>query len=921
MSIPGAQAAPDLSQVPPVRLVQAPVTPAHLAVRVSKRVSGVQWVYPRHLQYLNEKLTEALLDKHSRFILVELPIRFGKSDFISSYVAAWQMGRVPTGHVILTSYADKLVKKHSRRARRILTEYGEQLWGVKVRQDNRSVTQWEIADHGGTFSATTTGGQVTGSGGGLILIDDPIKDAKAAHSQYQRDEIWEWYQETLRGRLEPGGKIILIMCVAEGQHVAMGDGTWRKIEEVEVGDEVWATDMSGTVRPLGQRGVEGSVAVDHSNRLSARDARDRDYSRTGLVKRKVLRKRMTGVQQVFRVRTNRSSLDATPTHPVLVVDGTPTNWRLLWKQVGDLVVGDVVVQLRTLEERRGSRAQVPDGKVLLAADGRVVRRPVAEQRLGRVDDEFCWLMGFMFGDGWVTRHERKVGTVSYAVCAALGVHPDIDQRVADGLQDWFGRRPYVTTAGYQRLDSNDAGRVLQALGLVGGAWGKRVPEWVHQLPAAAKRAFLSGYFDADGTKGDGTRRAASVSADLLDDMRRLAMTCGVRPSNRHECHAAAQSAPNAIRREAHSWWVADFRDDRALPGGSHRAKDFPFSDHFRVESVTRIDHLTPTPVWDLTIDGDESFIAEGFVVHNSRWHEDDLAGRLIKQTAEDPEADQWERIRLPAIAEPAPGEEVPDLEAWRDEIGRSCGEPLWPQRWSLKTLRRTRASVGEVSWEANYQQRPSAREGNLFKSGSWKHVAALPVEATKVCARRFDLADSDDAGGDYAATALVALGPQGETYIVDVERWPGSIGGAKVRDVFREAAVGDQSDRPWRPKMRPRLRIEQEPGSAGVTIANQYVRDVFAGFSAERKPTSGSKELNAEGLASQQQAGNVYLVGRGLDAEGNVVPAPWWPDFKEESRTFPRGANDDMVDVCSQAYNDCVEYRQRRSRARARSTA
>ncbi len=504
----------DLARVDTSRFATAPITPAHLAVRVSKRASGLQWVYPLHLQYLNEKLTEVLLSPRSRFVLVELPVRHGKSDYVSSYVTAWHKGTWPEKHVMLNSYADRLVKKHSRRARRILTEFGPDLFDVEVSRENRSVIQWELAGSGGTFTASTTGGQITGGGGDLIVIDDPVKDAKAAHSLHQRDELWEWYTETLRSRLEPGGKIILVM---------------------------------------------------------------------------------------------------------------------------------------------------------------------------------------------------------------------------------------------------------------------------------------------------------------------------------------------------------------------------------------------------------------------SRWHEDDLAGRLLLNSLDDPAADQWERIRLPAIAEPAPGEIVEDLAEWRDPIGRAYGEPLWPQRWGVRTLARTKASVGPLAWEANYQQRPTAREGDLFKAQAWKKIGALPAEAAKLCARRFDLADG---GTDFAATALVALAPDGSTYIVDVARRPGSIGGQKVREFFRSEAEADRDGNTgWRPAMRPKLRIEQEPGSAGKTVADQYVRDVFAGFTAEGKTTSGSKELNAEPLASQQQAGNVYLVGRGIDAEGNPIPAPWWSVFIEEARTFPRGLNDDMIDVAGQAYNDCVEYRKHRSKARARSAA
>lgn len=88
----------------------------------------------------------------------------------------------------------------------------------------------------------------------------------------------------------------------------------------------------------------------------------------------------------------------------------------------------------------------------------------------------------------------------------------------------------------------------------------------------------------------------------------------------------------------------------------------------------------------------------------ARWHEDDLAGRLIQHAKDTPDADQWEVINLPAIAEAD------------DALGREIGAPLWPERYDAKALKQIENTVGEYTFSALYQQRPAPLEGGLFKT-------------------------------------------------------------------------------------------------------------------------------------------------------------------------------------------------------------
>jgi predicted phage terminase large subunit-like protein len=89
-----------------------------------------------------------------------------------------------------------------------------------------------------------------------------------------------------------------------------------------------------------------------------------------------------------------------------------------------------------------------------------------------------------------------------------------------------------------------------------------------------------------------------------------------------------------------------------------------------------------------------------------------------------------------------------------------------------------------------------------------------------------------------------------------------------------------------------RIVVPEDPGSAGKDAALNFIR-LFNGYNIKAVRETGSKELRADGLAAQVNAGNVALV-RG----------PWNTTFIEELRQFPTGKNDDQVDAGSGAYNE-----------------
>jgi predicted phage terminase large subunit-like protein len=199
-------------------------------------VSGGRWIEPPHLTLINNLLLRIARGSLSR-LLVSLPPRHGKSEMISKYFPAWYLGTFPDRRVILTSYEADFAAQWGRRARDLLEEYGKVFPDpITVSSDSSAANRWDITGRAGGMTTAGVGGPITGKGGHLIVIDDPVKNAEQASSPTYREKAWEWYQSTLYTRLEPGGALILMMT-----RWNQGDLAGKIIEEMNNGGERWET--------------------------------------------------------------------------------------------------------------------------------------------------------------------------------------------------------------------------------------------------------------------------------------------------------------------------------------------------------------------------------------------------------------------------------------------------------------------------------------------------------------------------------------------------------------------------------------------------------------------------------------------------------------------------------------------------------
>lgn len=139
-----------------------------------------------------------------------MPPRHGKSELFSKYLPACFLGNHPDLSVILATYEAKFARTWGRKAKAVFHKSAPECYDLQLGQ-KRSDDHWTVAEHEGSMQTAGVGGPMTGKGADLLLIDDPIKNAAEALSQTLRDNQWDWWLSTAMTRIEPGGRVAVLM--------------------------------------------------------------------------------------------------------------------------------------------------------------------------------------------------------------------------------------------------------------------------------------------------------------------------------------------------------------------------------------------------------------------------------------------------------------------------------------------------------------------------------------------------------------------------------------------------------------------------------------------------------------------------------------------------------------------------------------
>ena len=259
----------------------------------------------------------------------------------------------------------------------------------------------------------------------------------------------------------------------------------------------------------------------------------------------------------------------------------------------------------------------------------------------------------------------------------------------------------------------------------------------------------------------------------------------------------------------------------------------------------------------------------GVLLILTRWHDDDLAGRLLGAMKEG--ADQWTIVNYPA-------------EAKDDELYRNAGEALHPERYDLAALSRIKRAIGPRDWAALYQQDPVPDEGAFFSKDDFEWYdyndpAAVPDGKEMVEYAAWDLAIGQKQENDYSVGGVASIDQQGHLWMRDVVR--GHWGALELC----KRILGFHKK--WRP-----ARSGIEKGQIEMSIGpflNEIKKEMglWDFRYTELKPGRQDKVARARAIQGMVQSRKVHIP----------YNAPWTEDFISELLRFPTGLHDDQVDM------------------------
>lgn len=288
------------------------------------------------------------------------------------------------------------------------------------------------------------------------------------------------------------------------------------------------------------------------------------------------------------------------------------------------------------------------------------------------------------------------------------------------------------------------------------------------------------------------------------------------------------------------------------------------------------------------------------IIIATRWHEDDLTGRLLERMATgDEKSEPWEYIKFEAIAE--------DIE--NDPMHRQYGEALWPEYHDLAFLKniRDRSGMSASDWAALYQQRPSPEDGNMIQR-AWfqKYTKSLSMEMLKQCEVyiSIDTAIKGNERSDPTVALAIARHQSGKFYLLEELRIREEFVGMKkeVKDFIAENMVKYD-------KIHGIVIENKGNGEALISSLRSEIRTPI--ISMEPKQL-GDKEFRFDRCSPIFEAGQFFVPNDPKDK-------PWVDAFVDELVTFPASKNDDRVDATSQILNYFNDRIRRKRRMRQMS--
>lgn len=348
--------------------------------------------------------------------------------------------------------------------------------------------------------------------------------------------------------------------------------------------------------------------------------------------------------------------------------------------------------------------------------------------------------------------------------------------------------------------------------------------------------------------------SASYSQDLADDFGREVRNIVADPEYRNVFPGVALRPDSMAASRWHTGqggiYVSVGVKGPATGRGFHLGNiDDPFKDRADADSERNREAVWK---WYTSVFLTRQMEGAAIILTNTRWHEDDLTGRILetaKRTGE-----HWELIKLPAVNE--------------------YGQALWPERYPIETLEMLRATMPSRDWLSLYQQAPTADDGTYFRREWVRRYNDAPANLNIYMSADFAVSDG---AGDWSEIAVWGVDVNDNVYALDW--WSGQTSS----DVWVEALVSRFAR--WQP-----LYFTCEAGVIRKAVEpwlDRRMREANTYCAIEWLPTTGDKPAMARSFQAMMANGRIYWP--------NV---DWAERAIDQLLRFPAGKDDDAVDAC-----------------------
>jgi len=321
-----------------------------------------------------------------------------------------------------------------------------------------------------------------------------------------------------------------------------------------------------------------------------------------------------GRKRVFELETLHHNIKATGNHPFLVLKHNRRGKEntFVWKNLDKIKKGDEIVTLKKISE--GISYIFKKIKLTKKGDYKVNKLNKVKLPL-KSSVELMRYFGIYLGDGWI-RKER--GELGFDVPKKNRARKKLLE-----LQKKIFKLSAKTDDNYVYVNSVNITKFIDSLGFGKGAKNKIIPSWIFTLPEKEKIAFVDGLMLSDGYKHGKSWRYVSASKELLSRLRLLLQTMNFRVGKIH-CQVKKKGTHCVYRNllKDSSYGYICF-SKKSKPKISKYISQYKYTNflidnlNFDIEKVKNVVKKGVESTFDLRVDGEHNFVADGIVVHNT----------------------------------------------------------------------------------------------------------------------------------------------------------------------------------------------------------------------------------------------------------------------------------------------------------------